>query len=175
MRADAAHQVRLSAVTAQWASRLEHWFTDPEVIRWLGPATWIHQAAAMCGAPVGDETFRGSRVLRAHGWVGLDPASAPVGYIGGDVYDRWVRSDEVDERTSMGLAFVVHPGRRRQGWGRALLEAVISHPDVAGVEVFFLGIEEGNVASSRLASATGFTRVNDHPDDEDMVYWRLSR
>jgi RimJ/RimL family protein N-acetyltransferase len=168
-------RVQLVPLTPAWADAVEHWFRHPQVARWLGHAGWIHQALAMLTAPVDGETFRGSRVLRAHGWVGVDRDGAAVAYIGGDVYDRWVRPDGADDLTSMGLAFVVDPGRWRQGWGLALLDAVLAHPDVADVVVFFAGIEVGNTASAGLAARAGYSRVNEQPDDEDVVYWRRRR
>jgi RimJ/RimL family protein N-acetyltransferase len=167
--------VRLTPLTAALACAVEPWFTDPEVIRWLGPPRWIHQALAVLSTPVEDELSHGRRVLGAHGWVALDATGAPVGYVGGDVYDRWHHGTVTDDVPSMGLAFVIDPARRRQGWGLALLEAVLAHPELTRVAVFFAGIEPGNTASSALAARAGFLPVDEQPDEEGIVYWRLSR
>jgi RimJ/RimL family protein N-acetyltransferase len=177
-------QVTLVEVTPQRIDEVEHWFSHPEVVRRLGPRSWIRQAAAMLDAPTEGETFRDSRVLRAHGWVGLGPDQAPVGYIGGDVYDRWGRRVgspddgeviEVDERTSMGLAYVTDPARWREGWGTALIRAAVAHPAVVDVAAFYLGIEQDNVPSWKAASRAGFVLVDPVPDLEGMVYWRRNR
>lgn len=90
-------------------------------------------------------------VLSSHGWIGLDQAGMSVALICGDVYDRWVRYhgegpevpilSDADPRLAMGLAYLVDPDRRRHGYGRFALQAVLTHPDVGDVQTFFCGID----------------------------------
>jgi hypothetical protein len=64
-------------------------------------------------------TFRRATVLRSYGWTALDQTKTSVAFIGGDVYDRWVRYrgegphgpllSDVDARPAMGLGYVVDP------------------------------------------------------------------
>jgi len=156
---------------------IEHWFDDPEVRHRLGGRPWIHRALALRDAGIGEE-FRGRLVVRSHGWVAY-LGSEPVAYIGGDVYDRWVRYHgegepltDADPRTAMGLAYVVDPARWGQGHGRAALAAVMAHPEVADVAIFFCGIDTDNHASRRCAEAAGFRLVDPAPDFEDMLFYR---
>jgi RimJ/RimL family protein N-acetyltransferase len=173
--------VSLRPLTAAGAGQIEHWFDHPEVRHRLGGRSWIHRG--LVAEPPGP--FRGMMVLRAHSWLAMDEAELPVGFIGGEVYDRWVRyhgegpsgpvlSDE-QMRTSMGLGYVVDPTRWRRGYGRACLEAVIVHPDAADVDVFFCGIDADNEASQRCAMAVGFRLVDPEPDHEEMLSFRRDR
>lgn len=174
----------LHPLTAAAAHQIEHWFDHPEVGARLGGRSWIHRTLRLIGQrPHG--RFRGKTVLRSHGWVGLDRAHTPVAFIGGDVYDRWVRyhgegplgpllSDE-DRRTAMGMAYVIDPTTWRHGYGRAAIEAVLHHPAVTDVQTFFCGIDTDNHASRRCAEATGFHLVDSQPDHEDMLYYRRDR
>jgi RimJ/RimL family protein N-acetyltransferase len=134
-------------------------------------------------APGGD--FRGKTVLRSHAWIVHDHLHVPVAFIGGDVYDRFVRyhgegssgpilSDE-DLRRAMGFAYTVDPARWRRGYGRAAITAVLRTPAVDDVEVFFCGIDADNVGSQRCAEAAGFRLVDPEPDFEGMLYFRRER
>jgi RimJ/RimL family protein N-acetyltransferase len=162
--------VRLEPLTDPAA--IEHWFDDPEVQRWLGGRSWLHRPAEEPG------WFRGRMVSRSHSWVGFAGAE-PVAFVGGEVYDRWVRyhgdgvpPTGVEMRTAMGLAYVVDPARWGRGHGRAALRAVMAHPAVADVAIFFCGIEPDNLASRRCAEAAGLHLVDEEPDFEDMLYYR---
>jgi RimJ/RimL family protein N-acetyltransferase len=166
------------------ADRVGHWFDNPEVQRRLGGRSWIHRAASLLDTEPG-EWFRGRMVLRAHAWLALDEDAAPVAYVGGEVYDRWVRYhgegasgpllSEEDRRPAMGLAYAVDPTRWGRGHGRGALRAVIAHPDVADVATFSCGIDTDNVASQRCCAAAGFRLVDPEPDHEDMLYFRRER
>ncbi len=131
------------------------------------------------------EEYRGRKVLRTHSWVAVDDAGVPLGKVGGDVYDRWTRYDGsrpddpavtlAEPGPAMGLAYVVDPARWRQGLGRAVLRAVLAHPDVADVRVFAAGVDADNQASQRCAAAAGFRPDVAEPDWEDTVYYLLRR
>ena len=121
-------------------------------------------------------------MLRARSFVALDDDGAPAALIGGDVYDRWTQWDPateqvvaVDDRRTMGAAYVVDPARWRHGYGTATLQALVTTDELADVEQFVLGIEPGNTASLRTATAAGFGPLTTEPDAEGMVYLHLVR
>jgi RimJ/RimL family protein N-acetyltransferase len=161
--------------------RVLPWFDHPEVQRRLGGRTWPERELVLRRAMRGEE-FRGRRVLRAHSYVAVDGDGTPVAQIGGDVYDRWTlwdpateRVTRVDERRTMGAAYVVDPQRWGRGHGSATLRALVGTAELADVEQFVLGIEPDNAASLRVARAAGFTPLTTEPDAEDMVYLHLLR
>lgn len=156
----------LRPFTADHLATVQVWFGHPEVRRWLGGPEWPAQGLAMAGTGIG-EMFRGRRVLRDHTWVAFDDAGEAVAYIGGDVYDRW---SVLGDGPAMGFAYVVDPGRWRQGIGVATLLAVVDAPEVADVVLFAAGIEPDNVASTRCALAAGFTPDDPAPDHEGIVH-----
>ncbi|WP_127507437.1 GNAT family N-acetyltransferase [Actinoplanes solisilvae] len=163
-------QVMLVPFTAELLPTVQVWFEDAEVRRWLGGPDWPAQSLRMHGQGLGEE-FRGRRVLRDHSWVALDDDGEPVGLIGGEVYDHW---DET-AGPAMGLAYVVDPRRWRQGYGAAMLRAVVGSDEVADVVVFAAGIEPENKASVRCAVAAGFRPENGEPDHEGIVHHLLRR
>jgi RimJ/RimL family protein N-acetyltransferase len=180
----AATALSLHPLTAAAVQQIEHWFDHPEVRARLGERFWIHRELRLIGERPGT-TFRGATVLRSHGWVGVNHAGTPVAFVGGDVYDRWLRyhgegphgpvlSDE-DLRPAMGLGYVVDPARWRHGYGRAAHGAGLHHPDLTDVRTFFCGIDADNHASQRCARAAGFRLVDPQPDYEDMLYFRRDR
>jgi RimJ/RimL family protein N-acetyltransferase len=183
-RSSEGEGVLLRPLTSEGVRRIERWFDDPEVRRRLGARSWIHRELRLIAERPGT-TFRGMAVLRSYGWVVLDATSVPVAFIGGDVYDRWVRyqgerltgpllSDE-DRRRAMGLGYVVDPGRWGHGFGRAAICAVIGHSEVRDAETFFCGVEADNEASKRCALAAGFHLLDPQPDFEGMLYFRHER
>ncbi len=130
----------------------------------LGGPEWPERALQLQAAEDDDE-FRGMRVLRSHTWLAWSH-DEPVGYLGGEVYDRWTTYDGSDPDhpvvtgsepgPAMGSAYVVDPARWRRGFGVAVLRAWVEAPEVADVRVFALGIEHDNLASTRCALAAGF-------------------
>ncbi|GAA4757064.1 hypothetical protein GCM10023328_46140 [Modestobacter marinus] len=157
------------------------WFDHPVVQRHLGGRSWPERELALRTAARGEE-FRGRTVLRARSFVALDADGAPAALIGGDVYDRWTQWDPatgqvvaVDDRRTMGAAYVVDPARWRHGYGAATLRALVTTEALADVEQFVLGIEPGHTASLRTATAAGFGPLTTEPDAEDMVYLHLVR
>ncbi len=61
------------------------------------------------------------------------------------------------------------------GLVRAVLRAVLAHPDVTDVRVFAAGVDADNQASQRCAAAGGFRPDVAEPDWEDTVYYLLPR
>ncbi|MEU6355404.1 GNAT family protein [Streptomyces sp. NPDC047072] len=183
MRSDGT-AMRLHPLSESGAQRIEHWFDHPEVQSRLGDRLWIHRQLRLVGEPPA-AAFRGATVLRTYGWIGLDRAGTPVAFVCGDVYDRWVRYhgegpegpllSQADPRTSMGLAYLVDPGRWRHGHGRSVLRAVLAHPDTDDVRTFFCGIDADNHASRHCAASADFTLTDPEPDHEGMLYYRHTR
>jgi RimJ/RimL family protein N-acetyltransferase len=176
--------VSLVPFTAAWLPAVQPWFTHPEVRRRLGGPDWPARELRL-RTRFDPAEYRGKHPLRAHSWVALDGDSAPVAHVGGEVYDRWTgydgsdperpRVSHVEPGPAMGLAYVVDPARWRQGYGRAVLSAVVAAPDVTDVRVFALGIDEDNVASRRCADSAGFVTDDPAPDWEGTVYHLLRR
>lgn len=158
--------VTLSPYTVDLLPAVQPWFDDPETVRWLGGPDWPAREFRVPDTGIG-EMHRGRRVLRTHSWVARDAAGRVVAQVGGDVYDRWLRPGD---GPSFGMAYVVDPRRRRQGFGTATLLAVVRAPEVADVVLFAAGIEPANVASARCAAAAGFTPDSGVPDDEGIVH-----
>jgi RimJ/RimL family protein N-acetyltransferase len=170
--------------TPRDVERIEHWFDEQETKSRLGGRDWIRNEMALLGATLGDE-FRGKLVTGRMMWLALDANDEPVAFVDGETYDRytaWDGSDwdhpivsDVVEVPSIGLALVVDPARRRSGYGTATLRAVVDHPDVSHVRLFFGGVDHDNVASIACLERSGFRPRSTEPDFEGMVYYALER
>lgn len=172
----------LAPFTEDLLGEVQPWFSHPEVRRRLGGPEWPARELREPPDPAG--FFRGRAILRVHSWVALDVRGVTVAKVGGEVYDRYARFDgsaappvvdAVEPGPAMGLAYVVDPGRWRQGIGRAVLRAVVRHPDVADVRVFSAGIDVNNQASRCCARSAGFAPDVEEPDWEGTVYYLLRR
>jgi RimJ/RimL family protein N-acetyltransferase len=170
--------------TAEDVRRLEPWFDDLETQRRLGGRDWIRREPSLLGLTVGDE-FRGKNVIDRRMWLSLDELGGPVAFVDGEMYDRyatWDGSDwdhpvtsDVVEAPSMGLTLVVDPARRRRGYGTATLHAIVEHPDVSQIPLFFGGVEQDNVASIACLTRAGFHLRSPEPDFEGMLFYSLER
>lgn len=164
--------------------RIEPWFDDPETQNRLGSRDWIRRAPALLELTIGDE-FRGKTVTGRRMWLSLDEVGAPVAFVDGETYDRysaWDGSDwdhpvvsDVVEVPSMGVALVVDPARRGRGYGAATIRAVIEHPDLAHIRLFFASADADNVASIRCAVNAGFHPRSEEPDFEGMLHYSFER
>jgi RimJ/RimL family protein N-acetyltransferase len=178
------HRVRLVDFTAEDVRRLEPWFDDLETQRRLGGRDWIRREPSLLGLTVGDE-FRGRNVIDRRMWLSLDELGGPIAFVDGEMYDRyatWDGSDwdhpvvsDVVEAPSMGLTLVVDPARRRRGYGTATLRAIVEHPDVSHIQLFFGGVEQDNVASIACVTRAGFHLRSPEPDFEGMLFYSLER
>lgn len=156
---------------------VEPWFSDPDTQRWLGGPGWPRQELELASRPPGE--YRGARETGRYGFIGWC-GDEPVGYIDCGTLDRWTTWEggpsgrgvvESIEVPSCAIAYVVDPGRRRRGYGAAMLTALMARPELAQVELFGAGVEEGNVASMRCLEVVGFLRYRDEPDWEGYVYY----
>ena len=164
-------------------SRVRPWFDHEEVRHRLGGPEWVERALRLRDETVPGEVFRGLRVLGSHAWLAWEH-EVPVGYLGGDVYDRWARYDgsdpgspvvdRVEAGPAMSSAYVVDPARWRRGLGVAMLRAWVALPELGDVRVFALGIDDDNLASQRCAEAAGFSADPPDADWEGTIQhlWR---
>jgi ribosomal protein S18 acetylase RimI-like enzyme len=65
----------------------------------------------------------------------------------------------------------VAPARRRQGLGRALLEAAMEETRSRGADHIDLGTSEGDTAARGLYESAGFTNREGKPDGPVMLYY----
>jgi ribosomal-protein-alanine N-acetyltransferase len=86
--------------------------------------------------------------------VGRDATGQPVGAA------AWSAVAETAEL----LRLVVDPARRRQGWGRRLVEAGLEWAAQTGAEVVFLEVAEDNQAASQLYLGLGFSVIDRRRD-----------
>jgi ribosomal-protein-alanine N-acetyltransferase len=61
------------------------------------------------------------------------------------------------------LTIAVEPGRRRQGAGRGLIEAVALHASALGATSLFLEVAAENASALALYQAAGFAQVGQRP------------
>lgn len=160
------------------------WFEHIEVRRRLGGPEWPARALELLRETSDGDEFRGARVLRGHHWLAWLGAE-PVGYLGGDVYDRWCEWDGSDpdhprvgraeSGPAMSAAYVVAPEHWRRGHGTALLRAWLTAAETTDVRVFELGVEADNQASLRCAAKAGFEAASAEPDWEGTLHLLVRR
>jgi RimJ/RimL family protein N-acetyltransferase len=168
-------------LTPETLPLVEPWFDDAEVRGRLGDRSWPARAIALQRSSPGSE-FRGRRVLARHAWIAYD-AETPVGLIDAEVYDRRVPYDGSrvppvdDSRAEPGpvasFALVVDPARQREGYGRAMIRALIERPEMRDVRVYEAAAEPDNPASIRCLEAAGLQAVGGGPDWEGMLPYVL--
>jgi L-amino acid N-acyltransferase YncA len=92
--------------------------------------------------------------LSDHRFVAVDNTADAVGWVAcGPVSDRCVYAGVVEH------SVYVHPDARGRGVGRALLEALISSTERAGIWTIQSGVFPENTASIALHAACGFRVV----------------
>jgi RimJ/RimL family protein N-acetyltransferase len=120
----------------------------------------------------------------AHQYLGR-VGERPVGYVDCGVFDRCtvyggegaegpIITETIDSVTG-SIAFAVDPELRGRGFGRALIGALVEHPDLRSVELLEAGVEPDNAASRRCLEAAGFALPSAQRDFEGMLYYRLAR
>lgn len=85
----------------------------------------------------------------------------------------WVLFDEVHL-----LNIATHPGHRRRGHAKALLEPMIRLAEKNAVQQIHLEVRPSNLAARRLYESLGFTQVGTRPGyyadtNEDALLYRL--
>lgn len=176
--------VRLVYFGAEDIAPIESWFDDAETQKRLGGREWIRRMPSLLALTIGDE-FRGKLVIGRRMWLALDEGGSPVAFVDTELYDRyaaWDGSDwghpvvsDVVEVPSAGFVLVVDPARRGQGYGMAAIHAVVAHPDLSHVCLFFGGVEADNIASIRCLTKAGFRLRSPEADFEGMLYYSHER
>lgn len=174
-----AESVALRGLTTNDLSAIAGWFEDPETSRYLGGPEWPAAMLAHAEDAVGT-VFRGARQIAAHHYLALT-GGTPVGYVDCGTFDRCtvyggegasgpIIRDTIDAVTG-AIAFVIDPAYRRQGLATRMIRSLMSHPDLAAVELFEAGVDPENHASRRTLEAAGFRLRSPEPDCEEMLYY----
>jgi ribosomal protein S18 acetylase RimI-like enzyme len=100
-----------------------------------------------------------SQRLAAHPFWGAYHHAELRGFVG---FERDLRPKSRHKATVMGM--YVAPEAGGQGVGRKLLEALIAHARVNGVESLVLTVTDGNERATRLYEAAGFRSFGIEPD-----------
>jgi RimJ/RimL family protein N-acetyltransferase len=171
--------VTLRAFRRADLSATQAWFRDPETRRYLGGTEWLATMLERVHHAVGEE-FRGAVQTGVYQYLaGCDCRT--VGYVdcgtfdrctvyGGEGPDGPIIIDSTDVATG-SIAFVVDPAMRREGLGRAMIDALMRQPELSFVELFEAGVELENAASRRCLEAAGFRLRSGRPDCEGMLYY----
>lgn len=64
------------------------------------------------------------------------------------------------------VALVVKPSLRNKGYGRSIIEKVMSLPETKFVKKWFAGIEEDNLACIKCFQSIGYAFESAHPDED---------
>ena len=158
------------------------WFDDPDTRRFLGGPDWPALMLARKGA-VGEQ-FRGAIQTGAHRYL-AHADGQPFGYVDCGTFDRCtlyggedpqgpIILEAIDVATG-SIAFAVDPRRRRRGFGRAMILALLARPELSHVGLFEAGVEPENIASRRCLEAAGFVLRAARPDFEGMLQYRAWR
>ena len=103
-----------------------------------------------------------------------------MGYVGGDTYDRCTTWDGSPDGRGVvstlpvptaNISYVVDPARRRQGYGTAVIAALLTCPQLAHVSLFVAGVEPANAGSVSCLLKHGFQPLDPTPDWEGTVYY----
>lgn len=170
---------RLSLQPFGWGDLplVEPWFRDADTRRWLGGPRWPRQVLERSQRPLTE--YRGARETGRYRWLAREGSRA-IGYIDCGTYDHWTTWEGgADGRGVVGtinvpsgaLAYVVAPRWRRQGYGTAMILAVMARPELTDVTLFGAGVEPGNAASVGCLRNAGFQALDPEPDWEGIVYY----
>ncbi|MCC2632512.1 MAG: family N-acetyltransferase [Ramlibacter sp.] len=100
-----------------------------------------------------------ARRLAAHPFWGAYHHAELYGFVG---LERELRPKNRHKATVMGM--YVAPEVGGQGVGRALLDALIAHARLNGLESLVLTVTDGNERATRLYEAAGFRSFGVEPD-----------
>jgi ribosomal protein S18 acetylase RimI-like enzyme len=106
-------------------------------------------------------------------WKGLDAAGAPVGWLwvspAPGFLERYGVRDPARARWLSQIT--VAEGRRRRGYGRALLAALHARLVAEGVEALYLRVYDWNAAARRLYARCGYEVVRQFATDAHLRKW----
>jgi len=148
-------EISLSPLTPETLPLAKAWFRDEETRRWLGDASWPERALRLAKDPPTENDVTGR-----FAWLAYHDGE-PVGLVDVERYEDGVA----------GLALVVGPVFRKRGFGKKILSAVASHPELALTPILRAGIEPANQASVRCFEGAGFEPRSEEPDEEGFIYF----
>jgi RimJ/RimL family protein N-acetyltransferase len=149
-------EVELASFTHSDRDAVDPWFDDDDTRRFIGGTGWVEHSLMHPPSP---PTERDDRQIAARFmWVAREDG-APVGVVDVATYD--------DATTD--LALIVAPEHRRTGLCKRILEAVIAHPALDGVELIRLGVEPDNVGAARCAESAGF--VAESSNEQGLMHY----
>ena len=93
-----------------------------------------------------------------HEWIAYDGLE-PVGLAGFEIYD--------DDTAAAVL--LVHPERRGQGYGKAMLKALFHRPEAKRVKKMIAPVEPDHEVAVRCVRAAGFVDTGPDPDDPEFL------
>jgi len=142
--------VELEPFTRSDRDAVDPWFDDDDTRRFIGGTGWVEHSLMHPPSPPSER--EGRQISTRLMWVAREDG-VPVGIVDVVTYDD----------ATADLALIVAPDRRRAGVCKRILEAVVGHPALDGVEMVRLGVEPDNIGAARCAQAAGFTA---EPHDE---------
>ncbi|AZN41702.1 GNAT family N-acetyltransferase [Paenibacillus albus] len=126
-------------------SILEEWFKDPEVLKWLSGTLPLN---------------------RWYEYVEQSPS-----YFAWMVYEEGSRigqiSLEIYSDNTASIEILTNPPLRNKGYGKRMLEAFLTRPELATVQTIKVGIEHDNITSLNCFKKIGF--VEQEFDLEGLV------
>ena len=156
---------------------VEPWFTECNTRRWLGGPAWPRHMLDLADRPLAE--FRGAAETGRYRWLAWDQGTA-VGYIDCGTYDRWTTWEggpggrgvmDAIPVPAASISYVVDPALRRRGYCAAMVEAVMSLPELGGIQLFAAGVEPANAGSAGCLRKAGFHAPHPEPDGEGIVYY----
>ena len=183
MSAPVLEGVVLRGLTTDDLTAIAGWFEDRDTRRFLGGPEWPARMLALAERSAGT-MFRGAQQTGTHHYLALAD-DTPVGYIdcgtfdrctvyGGEGPDGPIILDTIEAGTG-SITFVIDPGRRGRGLGRAMIAAMLARSELRDAELFEAGVDPRNAASRRCLEAAGFELRSERPDVEGMLYYRVWR
>lgn len=144
-------------LTEDLANTIAPWFDDPDSIRYLGGRDWLYRELDLIHTAPGSE-FRGHHVLARYVWVVHDLDDQPCCLVDIEPYDDG----------TAGMAIIVAPHRRNQGFGQQVLQALPTLTELRNVHKVVGAVEPENVQARHCFEQAGYT-VADLPDEEGML------
>lgn len=173
--------LRLLAFERGQLALAEPWFGDPDTQRWLGGPGWPQLVLDLAGRPLGE--YRGAAEAGNYDWLAWADDTA-VGYIGCGTYDRLTSWDGAPGGRGVisaipvpaaNISYVVDPALRRRGHGTAMINALMTMPELAHIALFAAGVEPANTASVGCLLKAGFRPLSPEPDWEGIIYYARRR
>ena len=145
------HELTFHPLNTDRYRLLTTWFRDPELARRIQLPTpqWLHYVTTTPGV----YAWLVYHATTAVGQVQLDTTSKGTG--------------------SIGLA--VNPSLRRQGYGTAVLRALLTRPEATRLHQIAADVEADNTASCRCLVKAGFVLPSDRPDDDGFLHYIYAR